>query len=246
MFAHRGASLERPENTHEAFVRALELGADALETDVHLTYDGHLVVAHDPDGRRTAGVDRPIRETTLGAMRAWNVGRSHGVTARVITLHELLEAFPDVLVNVDLKPDSMAAARELVRVIDERGARDRVIAASFSARNTVRLLSLGHRQVGLSRAEAMLIATTPARLLRKLFAGRAAQLPLALGSVPLPRPWLVDRCRRAGLRLDFWTVNTPEDARRIAALGVDGIMTDDPGTIAPVLADIPASPSGSG
>ncbi|HWQ29275.1 MAG TPA: glycerophosphodiester phosphodiesterase family protein, partial [Dehalococcoidia bacterium] len=76
LYAHRGAARERPENTICAFERALELGADALELDVHATRDGTLVVAHDPDGRRMAGVASVIRETSLADVQAWDVG--HG------------------------------------------------------------------------------------------------------------------------------------------------------------------------
>ena len=74
MYAHRGASLERAENTLEAFELAVELGADAIETDAHVTRDGRVVLAHDPTGERTAGDRRAIADLTLSEVRAWNVG----------------------------------------------------------------------------------------------------------------------------------------------------------------------------
>src|SRR2546430_2472241 len=66
VYAHRGASRELPENTMAAFRRALELGADALETDLHATADGVLVTSHDPDGARVFGVARPMRPAGPG------------------------------------------------------------------------------------------------------------------------------------------------------------------------------------
>src|SRR5688572_26510626 len=91
LYAHRGASAELPENTMAAFRRALELGADALETDVHMTRDGHVMVSHDPDGRRRAGIAATIRGSTLEEVRGWDMGDGH----RMPTLEEALVAFPD-------------------------------------------------------------------------------------------------------------------------------------------------------
>src|SRR5262245_31233802 len=79
LYAHRGASAELPENTIEAFLRALEVGATAIETDVHLTRDGHVVVSHDPSGERAAGVPRRICDATLAEVKAWDVGRGSHV-----------------------------------------------------------------------------------------------------------------------------------------------------------------------
>src|SRR6478609_1566660 len=71
VYAHRGAAAERPENTLPSFRRALELGADALETDVHLTADGEIVASHDEDGARMTGVARALRSTTLVEIQSW-------------------------------------------------------------------------------------------------------------------------------------------------------------------------------
>src|SRR5256885_8509171 len=93
VYAHRGASRELPENTMAAFRRALELGADALETDVHATSDGVLVTSHDPDGARVFGVPRAIAATPWLEVRSWGIP----------SLQEVIESFPGVPINVDLK-----------------------------------------------------------------------------------------------------------------------------------------------
>ena len=78
LYAHRGAAVELPENTLPAFRLALELGADAIETDAHLTRDGHVVLSHDPTGRRMCGISTPIERATLDEVRSWNAGARLG------------------------------------------------------------------------------------------------------------------------------------------------------------------------
>src|ERR1700689_2026557 len=118
LYAHRGAAVELPENTLPAFRLALELGADAIETDAHLTRDGHVVLSHDPSGERCAGVPRAIRQSTLAEVRAWDMGhafreRHPGAPAErflIPTLDELLTQLPGVPLNVDVKDHDAHAA----------------------------------------------------------------------------------------------------------------------------------------
>jgi glycerophosphoryl diester phosphodiesterase len=110
LYAHRGAPTELPENTLPSFRRAL-VGATAIETDVHLTRDGHVVISHDPDGRRNAGVARAIRDATLAEVRMWDVGRAFRAahpdappqSFTMPTLAEVLDELPGVPLNVDIK-----------------------------------------------------------------------------------------------------------------------------------------------
>src|SRR5439155_9830985 len=103
-------------NTMPAFRRALELGADALETDVHATRDGVLVVSHDPDGERVFGQRRLIADCTFAEVSAWGMP----------SFEELVKAFPGVPLNVDLKADVAALAVETVRKL---GAEKQVLLA---------------------------------------------------------------------------------------------------------------------
>src|SRR5262245_63716467 len=106
VYAHRGAAAERPENTLASFRRALELGADALETDVHLTADGAVVTIHDPHGGRVAGVERSIASSSLAEIRAWDAGYVFvdargerpfvGQGVKIPTLDEVLGELPKV------------------------------------------------------------------------------------------------------------------------------------------------------
>ncbi len=249
LYAHRGAAIEQPENTMASFRRALELGATALETDVHLTADGHVVVAHDPDGARMCDARRPIATCSLADVQSWDAGwgfrDAQGARPfahkrlRVPTLDELLAEFPGIPINVDLKVDSPAMAHAFLKIVRGRRDEERVIAASFH-RSVLKTLRR-HFYAGLTalaQSEVVELLALPAFAWRRLPArGQAAQLPVRFGPLPLASRPVIARCRAAGVRVDFWTVNDAALARTLLALGVDGIMTDDPGTIAPVLRD---------
>jgi glycerophosphoryl diester phosphodiesterase len=226
IFAHRGASAELPENTMGAFRRAMELGVDALELDVHRTKDGVLVVSHDPDGQRMAGVARRIADCDVDEVRRWNMGGGEIMP----TFEEVLVEFAGVPLNVDLKHDIAAPTIALVRRL---GAEERVLLASFEARTVRRVRALGYRgPTGMARAEVLLALALPALLSRGPLRPRAtrAQLPLSLA-----RPWIIARMKALGLAVDFWTVDDPDLARRLVALGADGIMTNDPRRIVPAI-----------
>jgi glycerophosphoryl diester phosphodiesterase len=227
IYAHRGASKELTENTLPAFRRALDLGADALETDVHATADGVLVTSHDPDGARLFGVQRPIAESSYREVQAWGVP----------SLEEVVSAFPGVPVNVDLK---MPVADLAVALLRRMGAEDQVTLASFSSATLRRVRSLGYRgPTSLGRSEVARLVSLPAAAQRGPLRppGSAAQLPLSLA-----KPWVIARCHALGLRVDYWTVNDPALALRLVAMGADGIMTDDPASIVPALRGAFSSP----
>jgi glycerophosphoryl diester phosphodiesterase len=220
IYAHRGASRELPENTMPAFRRAIELGADALETDVHATADGVLVTSHDPDGARVFGVARPIAQCSWNQVRGWGVP----------SLEEMVTSFPGVPINVDLKADVAVLAVELLKRL---GAEEQVTLASFRSSTLRRVRALGYRgPTSLGRSEVARLVSLPAAAQRGSLAppGRAAQLPLSLA-----QPWVIRRCHALGLRVDYWTVNEPALAQSLVALGADGIMTDDPAAIVPAI-----------
>jgi glycerophosphoryl diester phosphodiesterase len=261
VFAHRGARVELPENTLEAFERALALGADALETDVHLTADGEVIVFHDETGQRLANEPKAVAACSRKEVQSWDVGhcfldprgpgprrRPHlGRGFRAPTLADVLAAFPETPLNVDLKPRSPALVEAAVRVIRDQGATDRVLLTSFhhanvstaraldyegptgaGTRDVVHLLALGGTALG---------ARWPRRFaLPRPF---AVQIPYETAGLTLPVPRLLEVCRSLGARLDVFTINDGHLARRYRDLGVDGLMTDDPRLIVAALGRTP-------
>jgi glycerophosphoryl diester phosphodiesterase len=220
IYAHRGACKELPENTLVAFERALEVGADAIETDAHLTRDGRVVLSHDP---------HDIARLTLNDARVWK--------SDLATLDEALERFPDVVFNVDAKQTEPDMVPALVRCIRAHAATDRVRIASFSTRNLERARVLGYEgETGLSSKEIARIMFVPRAALRWLrVPGHAAQVPRRAYGVRFDTQSAIDRFHQLGLRVDFWTIDDPAEARRLFAMGADGIMTDDPRTMCAAL-----------
>jgi glycerophosphoryl diester phosphodiesterase len=246
LYAHRGAARELPENTLPAFRRALEVGATALETDVHLTRDGHVVLSHDPTGKRTAGVRRAVRDATLAEVRAWDVGATFRATRPEIgearftvpTLEELLVEAPGVPINVDVKQHDAATVDAVVAVLRRLRAQERVLLTSFSSATIQRVRRLGYEgPTGLGRSETLRLVYAPELLLRAFpLRGAAAQIPPRLGPLVLDRPTLVAKAHALGFFVHYWTINDPTEAERLLDVGADGIMSDDPAAIAPVLA----------
>jgi glycerophosphoryl diester phosphodiesterase len=245
LYAHRGAPLELPENTVEGFRRGLELGAGAIETDVHLTADEQVVVSHDPDGARLAGVPAAIKDCTLAEVQRWDLGarflsrggqRLAGLGFRVPTLEQVLAEFPRTPFNVDLKQHTPAMVDAILALLRRLGAEDRVLLASFSGWVLGELRRRGYPgRLGLGRRQIAAVALLPTALLAGRFRRHdAAQIPTHVGPYRLDRANVIARCHALGLRVDYWTINDPEQARALWRLGADGVMTDDVAAIAPV------------
>lgn len=237
VYAHRGASLELPENTLDAFALAIELGAGALETDAHLTRDGHVVLSHDESAERMAGRPDLIRASTLEQVRGWDVGQGLVVAGerpfvgrgfRVPTLEEALDAFPRTLFNVDAKQTAPDMIPALLRAIARVGASARVRIASFSGANLARARALGYPgETGLGPLEVARLVLAPSWA-RGRARGAAVQVPPRGWGVTFASQRVIDRFHAAGVRVDFWTINDADEAARLFAMGADGVMTDDP------------------
>jgi glycerophosphoryl diester phosphodiesterase len=244
LYAHRGASRELPENTLEAFRRALEAGADALELDVRPTLDGVFVVSHDPTGARMCNVAKRIDACVWEEVARWDAGwgyvdgageRPHaGKGIRVARLDQVLEAFPNVALNVDVKEADAAELQPLLALLRAQRADQRVLLTSFSWRTLRAIQSAGYPgSLGLSRLDVMRLVFSPEPLGRLCrFSGVRAQIPPRSGPFDLSRRALIEKCHRLGLAVDYWVINDPGEAKRLLEAGADGIITDDPRTIA--------------
>ncbi|MDG1480706.1 MAG: glycerophosphodiester phosphodiesterase family protein [Myxococcota bacterium] len=228
VLAHRGASAERPENTLPAFERALEVGAGALELDLHFTADHVPIVHHDPSALRITGHDVRIDSQPLSEVRAWDAGAG----TQIPTFAEIISAFPGALLNVDTKGATDDNLRRLIALIEQHSATDRVLLAGFQSARLRRLAELGYcGPLGMGRSDVLRRLARP----RRLPGIRRAQLPLNLGGARLDSARVIQRLQGSGVAVDFWVVNDPMRARQLVALGADGIITDDPATISNAL-----------
>lgn len=250
LYAHRGAALELPENSLPGFARALELGADALEIDVHMTRDGHVVVCHDASGLRIAGVARQVRDCTLSEIKRWELrpplsAGSSASSARVPALDEVLEEFPDARLNIDVKQHEPAVIDAVLAVIAKHAAAPRVLLTSFSSAITHRVRARGYAgETGFGRAEVVSLVFAPQRILARVrSAGSRVQIPRRFGPIVLDRPELIDKLHALGLAVDYWVVNDPDEAQQLLARGADGIVTDDVRAVAQLFATSPHTQS---
>jgi glycerophosphoryl diester phosphodiesterase len=232
VLGHRGASADAPENTLAAFRLARAQGADGVELDVWRCRSGEVVVVHDPDLRRVAGSPLRVERATLAELRAHDVGAWKGEVfrgERIPTLSEALAALPGAFVNVELKSEGgrdLRLARAAARAIEAAGAAGRVVVSSFDYRLLVAFrLAAPAVPVGL-----LFDAETPGRIATWLglrLLGAAAVHP-GRREVTAARAaaW-----RARGLDVNVWTVDDPEEARRLAALGAAAIITNVPALI---------------
>jgi glycerophosphoryl diester phosphodiesterase len=227
--AHRGGALHPDlvglENTLHAFRHAAALGYRYLETDVHVTRDGHLVAFHDAVLDRMTdqpGVLATVLASDLARIR---IAGEHAVPS----MAELLEELPDCRFNVDLKAPGAAPA--LAALVERTGAHDRLCVGSFSARPLQLFRRLTGGRVATSAAPAevawFLAASWPrvSRLVRsRPFV--ALQVPRRHGRLPLVTRSVVRRAHAAGLQVHVWTVDEPTEMEALLDLGVDGLITD--------------------
>jgi glycerophosphoryl diester phosphodiesterase len=224
-FAHRGGAAAGDENSMAAFARAVAAGYRYLETDVHATADRVSVAFHDDTLDRILGRPGRIEDVTLADLRTIRTGGEPVVP----TLSDVLDAFPNARLNVDLKTD--AAVDPTVETIWRLNARDRVLLASFDDRRIrwVRRVCGPRQATSLARGEvaALRIGSLYGRGLWGYVPGAAAaQVPLRFMGIRVVNERFVRYAHRLGLHVHVWTVDDPAQMRELLDLGVDGIMTD--------------------
>jgi glycerophosphoryl diester phosphodiesterase len=215
------------ENTAAAFAAAHAAGAEFIETDCRVTADGDVVLFHDETLERLLGDPRPVDE-----VRTFELAELLAPHGGLQTVSDALTGFPEIRFNIDVKTDAAvdpigpAVAPHAHRVLltsfsDARRRRsvDSVVAAGAAMRPAT---SAGRSTIIALRLLSM-VRLSPARVLRDV---DAVQIPERQGPIHLFTPSLVRAAQRAGVEVHVWTVNDPDDMRRLVAAGADGIVTD--------------------
>lgn len=231
ILAHRGFAAPSgtgQENTLAAFARALEAGADILESDVRVTADGHAVLLHDEDFL-PAGSDTPRTLATLRLDELTGLPLPNGET--IPSLAAALAAFPSAHWNLDVK--EAAAEPAIASAVLSAGAADRVLISSFSRgrrRRTLASIGPGAKTSGsVPESAAILLAAALGctRLLGRLTRSlHAVQLPETGVAGRLLTPRVIARILATGTEVHLWTVNEPERLRFWIAAGATGLITD--------------------
>jgi glycerophosphoryl diester phosphodiesterase len=234
IIAHRGASFDAPENTLAAIRLGWEQGADGVEFDVRFTRDGQIVVFHNADTKRLAGVDRLVADQTLAGLRKLDVGQwkaKQFAGERIPTLAEALALVPAgkrAFVEVKCGPEIVP---ELKRVLaDSKLEPVRTVVISFAMDVVVavkaQLPDVPAYWVVRLRDSAGPTWTANA-LIENAKAIKADGLDLSADSIITAD--FVRRMTEDSLPVYVWTVNDPGVAMQMRAAGVAGIATDRPG-----------------
>ena len=234
-FAHRGGAGAWPENTMPAFQGAVDLGYRYIETDVHATRDGVLLAFHDDKLDRVTDMQGVIAEMDYAEVRKARIAG----TEPIPLMAEVLSAWPDLRINIDPKRDN--AARPLVQLLKDAKAVERVCINSFSGRRTAGIrdalgpnLCTGMGPLSTARLRFSSWAG-PIGFVFGGFAEGCAQIPVNKYGIPLVDRKLVNRAHELGLQVHVWTIDDPDEMRRLIDVGVDGLMTDEPALMKTVL-----------
>ena len=262
-YAHQGGAWESPSSTLHAIAHALEAGATAIELDVHATADGELVVCHDATVDRTTASSGTIASFTLAELRSmdfsyWWIPGADVTPGRpaedypfrgrapddrafgIATLREVLERFPGVVLNLDIKQTAPVVApyeETLARLLAEYDRVDDVIVASFLDQATEAFRGFAPRVP----TSAGTMATADAW--RAVQAGVrvpdlphvAFQVPERFGDQVVVDDRFVAAAHAAGKAVHVWTIDDTESMERLLDLGVDGIISDLPTALSGVL-----------
>ena len=249
IFAHRGASQDRRENTVEAYLEAVAQGADWVELDVHLLADGTRAVYHDnqysdqvagrPDGDAADGetAGKLMLEMTEGDLPEW-----------MPTLGAALDACTGCGVNVEIKAEGPAASPAYVAAVTDAvvAALARVPAGDRPEGQDIIVSSFNFDVLEAIRPK-ILAAPLDGVVTGALGIGFADMHEFIAKAVSLGcahlHPWhpqttpaMVDAAHAVGLGVNVWTANEPELVQQLAAMGVDGIITDCPAAVRAALA----------
>ena len=242
VMAHRGGAGLWPENTMYGFERAVDLGVDMLETEIHSTADNILVLMHDSTVDRTTNGSGPIRAFTLEELKTLDAGynwtsdggqtfpfRGCGIT--VPTLEEVFTALPTARINIDIKQEKPSLVEPLCKTIRTFDMTDKVMVASFNSK----VLKAFRRvcpevTTSAGTGEVAFFFMVNMVFLGALYrpACQAFQVPEYSSGLRVLTKRFVETAHGLNLAVHVWTINEVTDMKRLLALGVDGIVTDYP------------------
>ena len=217
---HKGASLIAPENTLLAFKKAMELNADYVEFDIHVTKDNKIVISHDGDTLRTTGVKKIIKDSTLEELKTLDAGRGE----KIPTLNELIELSNGKL---KLQPEIKAQgiAELLIDILRENKLTETTIISSFDITELIRVKEIEPRvRIGYLVPSEITRYNLLKRYLKKALKNEFFALHPHFNSIT---PEFVEFVHENELDINVWTVNDETIMRELINLGVEGIITDD-------------------
>ena len=234
VFGHRGAMAYAPENTFASFERAVALGVDAIELDVHLTADGEVVVIHDPHLDRTTSGQGLVGEKTLAELKTLDVGAHFGpefAGQQIPTLADVLDwARSRCILDIEIKGGPWpypGIEQRVVRLIRDREMTDRAIVISFDHPTVARV-----KELAPEIAAGTLWSCRP---IDPVAVARAAGADAIMPHWTFCDRETVERAHAAGLSVHPWETSRPDVAAHLLELGVDSICANAPDAIVAAL-----------
>ena len=247
VIAHQGGELLAPSNTMAAFKNAANMGVDVLETDIHITKDGHLVTIHDPSVDRTTNGKGNVSDLTLAELQALDAGyhfqdldgsysfRDKGVY--IPTVEEMFKTFNDMKIEIEIKDDNPPErieeiASKLWDLIEKYQMEEKIMIGSFDQEilKTFEQYAKGRVAITAGRQEVKSFVVYHKFFLRNLYVPTvdAFQIPVEDSGFDLTDQRLIDGAHRLGMEIHYWTIDDPKTMEKLIDAGADGILTNRP------------------
>jgi glycerophosphoryl diester phosphodiesterase len=259
VIAHQGGELLAPSNTLTSFQKAVDLGVDVLEFDIHITKDGHLVTTHDPTVDRTTNGKGNVHDLTLDAIQKLDAGyhfkdlngklsyRGKGVY--IPSLEEVFQSFPNMKMVIEIKDDNPTnqititeVSKKLWTLIQKYQKEEQVVVASFDQKIINQFEEISDGRVALSAGEDEIRKFI---IFKKLFLANlympnadVFQIPTKESIFNLASPSIMKEAARRNVNIQYWTIDDKETMRSLLEDGADGIITNRPDLMLEVLAEM--------
>ena len=257
VIAHQGGDGLWPSNTIFAMTRAVELGVDVLEMDIHGTRDGVLVVIHDETVDRTTDGSGRVQDLTLAELQQFDAGynwptlaeeaarsdrpyRGQGIT--IPALEEVFQTFPELPMVIEIKQREPSIVEPFCRLLRQYDMTDQVVVPTFHA-ETITEFREACPEVATAAVEDEVRLFYILNLLRLGDTYRspalAFQVPEYSGDLQVVTPRFVRSAGRQGIQVHPWTINEPAQMQRMIEAGVPGIITDYPDRLLTIIGRTP-------
>lgn len=247
ILAHRGGSALAPECSPSAFANAAKLGVHGFEIDLRLTKDEEIIVFHDEYTDRITDLVGRVADYTLAELKEADLGYHfidlngeyayRGSGEKILTLGELLDQYPQMLINMDIKDgpqtyEGSLMPSKLWRLLEEKQAFQRVVVTSFYDEQIDRFNLYAQNSVALGAGEKEVkkAYTAFTSQFKHLYHPKADvfQIPVKSSVFPLDTPNFISFLNSLNIPVHYWTIDDPEIMKKLIQNGAKGIITDRP------------------
>ena len=235
LFGHRGAAGEAPENTIAGMRHAIERGVRRVEIDLRLSADQQIVIVHDNNAKRTAGVNKHIARLTASELsrldaRQFGTPWPRKTACGIPTLKRFLKSTPEIQcyqleVKLDKRSEHALMIEKLGAFFPTKSTTKKIVVTSFDYLFLAKLRrQFPHIPIGCISYKA-----------NALSVARDLDSQYFCINTKIAKPNLIEKIRKTDMHLSIWTVNNPEQIKTLYQLGVDSIISDYPSMALPLI-----------